>query len=118
MIYFLYVLWGTLVGVISGCIGLGGGVVIVPSLVLFFGLNQLQAQGTSVALMIPPIGLLAAIKYYQEGNVVIPIAAGGAIGVFFGAFFGAALAHYIGGPMMQKVFAVVLIATGFKMLVS
>jgi uncharacterized membrane protein YfcA len=68
--------------------------------------------------MIPPIGLLATIKYYQEGNVVIPVAVCGAIGVFLGAFFGASLAHYIGGPGMQKVFAVVLIATGFKMLFS
>lgn len=115
MTYFVYVLWGLAIGVLSGCVGIGGGVVIVPTLVFFFGLNQLQAQGTSIALMIPPIGLLAAMKYYKSGNVVVPIAVAGALGVFLGAYFGASIAHYIGGPAMKKVFGVLLIGTGIKM---
>jgi uncharacterized membrane protein YfcA len=66
--------------------------------------------------MIPPIGLLAAIKYYQSGNVVVPIAIAGALGVFIGAYFGASLAHYIGGPAMKRIFGVLLIGTGIKMM--
>ncbi|GAB4271050.1 MAG: sulfite exporter TauE/SafE family protein [Candidatus Rifleibacteriota bacterium] len=118
MSYLIYVVWGLFIGVLSGCVGIGGGVIIVPTLVYLFGLSQLQAQGTSIALMIPPIGLLAAIKYYREGNVVWPIAIAGAIGVFLGAYFGASIAHHIGGPTMRKVFGVLLIGTGIKMVLS
>lgn len=116
MTYALYLVWGLGIGVISGCIGIGGGVLIIPSLVYFFGLKQLQAQGTSLALMIPPIGLLATMKYWQTGNVILPIAICGAIGVFFGGYIGANIAIYIGGPVMKKVFGVLLIVIGIKTL--
>ncbi len=118
MTYALYVLWGFIIGIISGCVGIGGGVVIVPSLVMLFGLDQLKAQGTSIALMIPPIGLLAAAKYWKSGNIVVPIAIFGALGVFIGGYFGASIAHHVGGPMMKKIFGVVLMAVGAKMFFS
>ena len=65
----LYVLLGLIAGALSGLIGIGGGVIIVPALVFLFGLSQHQAQGTTLALMVPPIGILEAWTYYQEGLV-------------------------------------------------
>ncbi|MDE2217515.1 MAG: TSUP family transporter, partial [Planctomycetota bacterium] len=60
IIIFLYLLLGLVAGILSGLIGVGGGVIIIPALVFLFGLSQHQAQGTTLALMVPPIGLLAA----------------------------------------------------------
>ena len=71
----LYVLLGLAAGVISGLIGIGGGVVIVPALIFLFGLTQHQAQGTTLALLVPPIGLLAAWTYYKGGYVNLTMAA-------------------------------------------
>lgn len=118
MTYFVYALWGAAIGVFSGLIGIGGGILIVPTLVFFFGLTQHQAQGTSVAMMIPPIGLLAAVKYYNEGNVVIPIAVVGAAGFFLGGYFGAGLAHLFGEVALKRIFGTVLVLVGMKMLWS
>jgi len=70
----LYVILGVVAGVLSGMLGIGGGVILIPALVFIFGLTQLQAQGTTLALMIPPIGLLAALRYYQAGNVKLGMA--------------------------------------------
>lgn len=62
----LYVALGVVAGVLSGLIGVGGGVIIVPALVLMFGLSQPEAQGTTLALLVPPIGILAAWTYYKQ----------------------------------------------------
>ncbi len=118
MTYLVYALWGTAIGVFSGLIGIGGGILIVPTLVFFFGLTQHQAQGTSVAMMIPPIGLMAAVKYYNEGNIVIPIAVVGAAGFFLGGYFGAGLAHLFGEAALKRIFGTVLVLVGVKMLWS
>ena len=71
----LYILLGLLAGVLSGLIGIGGGVIIVPSLIFLFGFSQLEAQGTTLGLLIPPIGILAAWTYYQQGYVNFKVAA-------------------------------------------
>ena len=71
----LYLLLGLVVGAISGLIGIGGGAFFVPALVFLFGLSQHQAQGTTLALLVPPIGLLAAWTYYKQGYVDLKIAA-------------------------------------------
>ncbi len=70
----LYILIGLLSGTISGLIGIGGGVIIVPSLIYLFKLSQQQAQGTTLALLVPPIGLLAAWTYYKQGFVNLNMA--------------------------------------------
>jgi len=77
-------LLGAIAGVLSGFLGIGGGVVIIPALIYIFGLTQHQAQGTTLALMVPPIGLLAAMSYYKTGNVKISMAAFICIGFFLG----------------------------------
>ena len=70
-----YLLTGLIAGAASGFFGIGGGIILVPIMVLIFGLTQHQAQGTTLALMIPPIGILAALKYYHAGNVNLKMAA-------------------------------------------
>ena len=70
-----FLLLGLLAGVLSGLLGIGGGIFLVPALVFVFGLTQHEAQGTTLALMVPPIGLLAAWTYYKQGNVNLGIAA-------------------------------------------
>ncbi len=118
MTYALYLVWGVAIGVISGFLGIGGGVVIIPTLIYMFGLSQLQAQGTSLALMVPPIGLFAAYRYYQDGNVVLPIAILGAIGFFAGGYLGAGLAHYVSAMVLRRAFGVLLLLLGGKMLLG
>lgn len=109
---------GLLAGVLSGLLGIGGGILIVPALVLAFGMNQHLAQGTTLALMIPPIGLLAAWTYYQRGNVDVKVAALICIGFFFGGLLGAKFATAINGALLKRLFGLVLLVAAVKMIVA
>ena len=113
----LYLLLGVVAGVLSGLIGIGGGIIIIPALVLLFGLSQHQAQGTTLALMVPPIGLLAAWTYYKQGYVDLKIAAFVCLGFFVGGLLGAKIAIGISNYVLQKVFGVALLLIALKMLV-
>jgi len=106
---------GLVAGYFSGLIGIGGGVIIVPALVLLFGFNEHTAQGTTLALLIPPIGILAVISYYQKGYVDIKTAIIICIGFVIGGFIGGKMAVGITETTLRKVFAVVLILLGAKM---
>ncbi|CAN5525404.1 hypothetical protein BH10CYA1_BH10CYA1_32280 [soil metagenome] len=112
----LFVLLGLLAGSLSGLLGIGGGVILVPSLVLVFGYSQHMAQGTTLVLMIPPIGLLAAWNYYKKGGVDLRIAALLCFGFAFGGLVGARLSGLISGATLSHVFAVTLILIAVKML--
>ena len=83
---FLYLLLGLIAGTFSGLIGTGGAIIIIPTLVLLFGLSQHMAQGTTLALMVPPIGLLAAWTYYKAGFVDLKIAGLICLGFFVGGW--------------------------------
>jgi len=109
---------GLLAGICSGFLGIGGGTIIIPVLVYFFGLTQHQAQGTTLALMVPPIGLLAALKYYYEGNVNIRMAIFIALGFFIGGLLGAYLVSPVPEPILKKVFGIFLIAVALKMIIG
>jgi uncharacterized protein len=111
-----FMLLGTTAGVLSGLVGLGGGVIIIPSLIFFLGFTQHMAEGTTLAAMVPPIGILAAYVYYQNGHVDLKAAGFIAVGFLVGGFFGAKIAQQLSSEVLQKVFAVVLIALGIKML--
>lgn len=112
----LYLLLGLLAGVLSGLIGIGGGVFIVPVLVFLFGMSQHLAQGTTLALLVPPIGILAAWTYYRQGYVDIKIAAFIALGFILGSLFGAKIAVSLSNDLLQKVFGVALLAISIKMI--
>ena len=114
----LYLLLGLIAGIFSGLIGIGGATIIIPVLVLLFGLSQHTAQGTTLALMVPPIGLLAAWTYYKQGNVDIRIAALICLGFFFGGLVGAKFAGAINAPLLKRLFGVALLATALKMILS
>jgi uncharacterized protein len=109
---------GLLAGVFSGLLGLGGGLLLVPVLVFIVGLTQHQAQGTTLALMVPPIGLLAAWTYYKQGNVDIKIAALICLGFFIGGLFGARLAVVVNAALLKKLFGIALLITAVKMILA
>jgi uncharacterized protein len=102
-------------GILAGMIGVGGGLVIVPALAYFFHMDQHTAQGTSLAVLLPPTGLLAFIEYYRAGHVDVGVAIMIAVGVLLGGYFGGAWAQHLSGPLLRKVFAVVMAAAAVKM---
>ena len=106
------VLIGLSAGSISGIIGIGGGIIIVPALILFFNLPQHLAQGTTLALLVPPIGIFAAWNYYKQGNVDIKIAALICVGFVLGSFFGSKFALNISELALRRTFSVVLMIMG------
>ncbi len=118
MLPLAYVILGLFAGFLSGVLGIGGGVVLVPALIFIFGLTQLQAQGTTLALMIPPIGLLAAIRYYQSGNVKLEMAAFICLGFLAGGLLGANLVHNLPEPVIRKTFAIFLLLISLRMLLA
>jgi len=116
MVQISYIILGLIAGTLSGVLGIGGGVVLIPALVFIFGLTQLQAQGTTLALMIPPIGLLAAIRYYQSGNVKLNMAGFICLGFFVGGLLGANLVQNLPEPLIRKTFALFLLFVSLRML--
>ena len=113
-----YLLLGLITGIFSGLIGIGGAIIIIPSLVLFFGLEQRMAQGTTLALMVPPIGLLAAWTYHKAGFVDLKIAALICAGFFFGGLIGAKFAVQIPDNILRKAFGFLLLIASLKMILT
>ena len=106
---------GVVAGIFAGLVGVGGGIVIVPILIYFFGMDQRSAQGTSLAMLLPPTGLLAFLKYYQAGHVDLKLALMIAVGVLIGGYFGGTWAQQINQNVLRKGFAILLVATAVKM---
>lgn len=102
----IFVSIGFLGGVLAGIFGVGGGIVIVPALIYWAGFSQHQATGTSLAVLLPPIGLGAAIEYYRHGNVNVHAAIILAITMFVGSWLGAFAANKIAGPYLRLMFGV------------
>jgi uncharacterized membrane protein YfcA len=113
-----YLLLGLLAGVLSGLLGIGGGIIVVPVLVLLFGFSQHTAQGTTLAMMVPPIGLLAAWAYYSKGFVDVKVAGLMCIGFFIGGFLGAKFAGYIPDIMLKRIFGAAMLIVSIKMIVG
>lgn len=114
----LYIALGLVAGILGGMFGIGGGTILIPAMVYLFGLTQHQAQGTTLALMVPPIGLLAAMRYYQSGNVKLGMAAFICIGFFIGGLFGANLVQNVSDPALKKLFGVYLLFISIRMIVG
>jgi uncharacterized membrane protein YfcA len=114
----LLVFIGLLAGVLSGFIGIGGGLVIVPALVYLVGMNQHIAQGTSLVLMLPPIGILAVMNYYKADMLNLKYAGIIAATFIVGGYFGSKLSLTVSPAIVKKVFAISMILVAVKMLVS
>jgi uncharacterized membrane protein YfcA len=111
-----YVVLGLIAGGMSGLVGIGGGVIIVPSLIYAFKFTQQQAQGTTLALMVPPIGLLAAWQYYKSGCVDLKAAGLICLGFILGGLLGARVATSLSNAVLEKLFGGLMITIGIKML--
>ncbi len=107
---------GLFAGIVSGALGVGGGIVVVPVLVFFLGLTQHQAQGTSLFFMLPPIGILAAINYYKSGYVNVKFALFLVIAFFIGSYIGSVIAVGMPEKIVKRIFGVVMLLAGLKMI--
>ena len=113
MFYLLLFLFGCAVGGMSGLLGIGGGIILVPGLMYLFGLTQYEAQGTSLAVMIPPVSIFAVILYYQYGHIQFPVVGWVTGGFVAGAWIGAKMLPYVPLPFLRVAFGLVLLYTGF-----
>jgi uncharacterized membrane protein YfcA len=114
----LLVLLGLAAGTLSGLIGIGGGIIIVPALVFLFGLTAHQAQGTTLALLVPPIGILAAWTYYKHGFVDVRIALLIILGFVAGGYLGAKFAIRLSDATLERVFGCALLLIALKMILG
>ena len=117
-IVIILILIGLLAGMFSGLIGIGGAIIMIPALVLILGMDQYSAQGTSLAIMLPPIGLLAAWNYYKAGAIDLRYAMIIAVAFFIGGYFGSKFALGISEVILRKVFAAILLVIAVKMFFS
>lgn len=115
---FLYLLLGLIVGALSGVVGIGGGILIIPALVYLFHMSQHNAQGTSLGALLAPIGALAFWEYYKAGNADLKAAALIAIGFFIGGYFGGLWAQRLPEVVMQRVFGGLLVIIGIRLLLT
>jgi uncharacterized protein len=115
-IIIILVIIGLAAGMLSGLVGVGGGIIVVPALVYFLGFSQHQAQGTSLGLLLLPVGILAVLNYYNRGYIDIRVIGIMAIAFVLGGWFGSKMAVSIPEITVKRIFAVLLFYTAFKML--
>jgi uncharacterized membrane protein YfcA len=114
----ILVIIGLMAGVFGGMFGVGGAIIMIPALVYFLGVDQHTAQGTSVAIMLPPIGLFAAYNYYKAGQVNIWYAVIIAVAFMAGGYFGSMIALKVPENLMKKIFGILLILVALRMIFS
>ena len=114
----VFILIGIVAGVLSGMFGIGGGIIIVPALMYLCGFSQLKAQGTSLAILLLPVGIFAFMEYYKKGQV--DLQAGALIVVFLviGSVFGSKLAQNLPMDVLRRSFGVLMILISIKMIFS
>jgi uncharacterized membrane protein YfcA len=117
MTYLILLAIGSTAGVAAGMFGIGGGLIIVPALLVFLKLKPLEAIGTSLAAIIPPVGLLGAAEYYRSGFIHIRYAALIAVGLFVGAYFGARIMISLPKTVVLRVYGGFLLAIAARMLI-
>ncbi|MBF0479135.1 MAG: sulfite exporter TauE/SafE family protein [Candidatus Omnitrophica bacterium] len=114
----LYMIIGLVAGTMAGILGIGGGLIIIPALTYMFGFTQHQAQGTTLAILVPPIGLLAAWRYYQSGHVNLTVVTFICIGFLFGGLWGANLAQNLSDLHLKRLFGMFLLLVSLNMILS
>lgn len=112
----LLILIGLTAGVVSGLLGVGGAIIIVPALVFVFGMTQHQAQGTSLAILLLPVGFLAFWNYYKQGYVNFKMAIVIIVAFFVGGYLGSLLAVHIQEKLLRIGFGILIVILGFRMI--
>ena len=112
----LLILVGLLAGILSGLVGLGGGVIIVPALVFLLGFSQHQAQGTSLGILLLPAGIFAVINYYKKGYIDVKVVLLLFAGFLIGGWIGSQISLNISETLLKKVFAIALVLIAVKVL--
>jgi uncharacterized protein len=107
---------GLSAGILSGMLGIGGAIIMVPALVFFFGMTQHQAQGTSLAILLFPIGFLAFWNYYRQGFVNFRIAVIVMLAFFIGGYLGSLAAVHISARILKIIFGLLIIVLGIRMI--
>jgi uncharacterized membrane protein YfcA len=108
---------GLVAGVAAGMFGIGGGLIIVPALIFVLKVRELEAIGTSLAALIPPVGLLGAFEYYRSGYINLRYAALIALGLFIGAYFGARLMIPLPVTVIRRLYAAFLFLIAARMMI-
>ncbi len=112
----IIILVGIAAGILGGLVGVGGGIIIVPALVYFIGFSQKTAQGTSLGLIMLPVGILGVLQYYKQGHVDFRVVGMLAVGFLLGSYFGSKIALSLPQETVKKIFAVLMIIIAIKML--
>lgn len=107
---------GLLSGMLSGLIGVGGGIIIVPALILLLGYSQQQAQGASLGLLLLPVGILAVYNYYKKGFIDVKVVLILSVAFIVGGWLGSKIALNISQTALKRVFAVILVVIATKMI--
>ena len=115
-IILLLIVIGLAAGILSGLVGVGGGIIVVPALVFFLSFSQQQAQGTSLGLLLLPVGILAVLNYYKQGHIDIRVVAIMAIAFVIGGWLGSKWALALPEITVRRIFAVILFYSAFKMI--
>lgn len=114
--FLILILIGIAAGMLSGLIGIGGGIIIVPSLIFFLNFTQKAAQGTSLGLLLLPMGILGVLQYYKQGQVDLKFVVILAVGFLAGNYFGSKVGLSLPQETLKKIFALVLLVLALKML--
>lgn len=114
--FIILVAIGLAAGVLSGFVGIGGGLLIVPSLIFFLGMSQFEAQGTSLAMMLPPIGILAVLNYSKTGNLNWKYALVLAIVFIVGGYIGSKISLSLSPILVKKIFGVFMLIAAIKLI--
>jgi uncharacterized membrane protein YfcA len=116
--FIILIIIGLLAGILSGLVGVGGGILMIPLLIIFLGLSQHQAQGTALFAMLPPIGILAAINYYKEGFVKWEYAIVIAFTFIIGGYLGSKFSLSLPPQMVRRIFGVIMLLGAIKLISS
>ena len=116
--FIILIIIGLLSGILSGLVGVGGGILMIPLLIIFLGLTQHEAQGTALFAMLPPIGILAAINYYKEGFVKWEYAIVIAFTFVIGGYLGSKLSLSLPPQMVRRIFGVIMLLGAIKLISS
>jgi uncharacterized protein len=114
----MLLLIGVVTGVMAGMLGIGGAIIMIPAMVFLLGFSQQMAQGTSLAVMLPPIGIFAAYNYWKAGHVNITFALVLAVAFIIGSYFGSKIALFMPQTLLKKIFGILLLLVAAKMLLS